>query len=107
MIYNYPTEEYKGSGSMSQKIWQEYYWKTVYEDCKRYMQTCHRCQFQSKPQKNNELYLISIRELWEWIRINIVGPLLITERENKYIVTCIDYMTKWVKVKPLPNKSAV
>ncbi len=35
-----------------------------------------------------------------------MGLLLVTERENRYIVTCIDYMTKWVEAKLLPNKSA-
>ncbi len=34
-------------------------------------------------------------------------PLLITKRENRYIVTCIDYMIKWAEAKPLPDKSAI
>ena len=29
------------------------------------------------------------------------------ERENKYIVICIDYMMKWAEAKPLPDKSTV
>ncbi len=36
-----------------------------------------------------------------------MGPLLITERGNKYIVTCIDYMMKWTEVRPLSNKLVV
>ena len=31
----------------------------------------------------------------------------VTEKGNRYIVTCIDYMIKWAKAKPLPDKSAV
>ena len=84
-----------------------YYWETIFEDCKWHVQTCRACQFQGKPKKNNELHPIPIGEPWEWIGIDIVGPLPVTERGNKYIVTCIDYMTKWAEAKPLPDKSAM
>ncbi len=107
MIHDHPIGRHRGSESINQKIQQEYYWKTVYEDCKKHVQICRVCQFQDKSQKNNELYPISIKELWERIGIDIVGLLPITERENRYIVTCIDYMTKWVEAKPLSNKLAV
>ena len=36
-----------------------------------------------------------------------MGPLPVTERGNKYIVTCIDYLTKWAEAKLLPDKSAM
>ena len=68
---------------------------------------CRACQFQGKPKKNNELHPILIGEPWERIGIDIVRPLPVTERENRYIVTCIDYMTKWAEAKPLPDKTAM
>jgi len=43
MVYDYPIRGYRSSGSMSQKIRQAYYWKTVYEDCKKQVQTCRAC----------------------------------------------------------------
>ncbi len=92
---------------MSQKIHQAYYWKIVYEDCKRHVQTCRACQFQGKPQRNNKLHSIPVRKPWKRIGIDIVESLSIIERGNKYIITCIDYMTKWAEAKPLPDKSAV
>jgi len=91
MIYDNPIEGYRGPGSMSQKIRQMYYWKTIFEDCKRHVQMCRACQFQGKLKKNNELHPIPIGEPWEQIGIDIMRPLLVTERGNKYIVTCIDY----------------
>ncbi len=48
-----------------------------------------------------------IGEFQERIRIDIVRPLFIMKRENKYIVIYIDYMMKQVEAKPLPNKLAV
>ena len=70
------------------------------------MKTCKECQFQGSPKKNNELHPIPVGGPQDRIGIDIVGPLSVTEQENRYIVTCIDYMTKWAEAKPLPDKSA-
>jgi hypothetical protein len=35
--------------------------------------------------------------------IDLMGPLLITPRANKFLVVAIDYFTKWAKVKPLKH----
>ncbi len=70
------------------------------------MKTYKECQFQDSPKKNNELYPILVGGSWDRIDIDIVGLLPVTEWENRYIVTCINYMTKWVETKPLPDKSA-
>ena len=106
-VHDHPTGGHRGPGSISQKIRQMYYWETIFEDCKRHVQTYRTCQFQGKPKKNNELHPIPIGEPWKRIRIDIVGPLPVTERGNKYIVTCIDYLTKWAEAKSLPDKSAM
>ena len=70
------------------------------------MKTCRECQFQGNPKKNNELHPIPVGRPWDRIGIDIVELLPVTERSNRYIVMCIDYMTKWVEAKPLSNKSA-
>ena len=35
-----------------------------------------------------------------------MGPLPVTARGNRYIVTLVDYFSKWPEAEPLPNKSA-
>ncbi len=70
------------------------------------MKTCRECQFQGSLKKNNELHLIPVGGPWDRIGVNIVGLLPVTEWENRYIVICIDYMTKWAEAKPLSDKSA-
>ncbi len=91
---------------MAQKIRERYYWETVYQDYKEHVTTCRECQFQGSPKKNNELHPIPVGRPWDRISIDIVGLLPITEWENRYIVICIDYMSKWAEAKPLPDKSA-
>ena len=35
-----------------------------------------------------------------------MGPLPVTAKGNHYIVTLVDYFSKWPEAEPLPNKSA-
>ena len=106
MMHDHPLGAYRGVGMMAQKIREWYYWKTVYQDCKEHVKTCRQCQFQGSAKKNNELHPIPVGGPWERIGIDIIGSLPVTERENRYIVTCIDYMTKWAETESLPDKSA-
>ena len=39
--------------------------------------------------------------------MDILGPLPLTERGNKYVLVCSDYFTKWVEAIPLKNQEAV
>ena len=40
------------------------------------------------------------------VGIDLVGPLPITSRGNKYIVTLVDYFSKWPEAEALSDKSA-
>ena len=54
----------------------------------------------------NELYVIKTIELFQRISIDIVGPLPITEKGNRYIVTAMDYFTKWLEVRAIKTANA-
>ena len=45
-------------------------------------------------------------EVWHQIGIDLIGPLAITPRGNKYIMTVTDYYSKWAEATPLQDKSA-
>ena len=38
---------------------------------------------------------------------DLLGPLPITPRGNKYILTIADYFTKWVEIVAVPDQTAV
>ena len=40
------------------------------------------------------------------VGIDLVGPLPRTARGNKYIVTLVDYFSKWPEAEAMPDKSA-
>ena len=41
------------------------------------------------------------------VGIDLIGPLPLTAKGNKYIVTLLDYFSKWPEAAPLPNKTAI
>ena len=59
-----------------------------------------------KPKEKNELHSIEVKEPFYQIGIDIVGPLPITERNNRYIVVAIDYFTKWPEARALSETNA-
>ena len=46
-------------------------------------------------------------KIWQQGGMDLIGPLPLTPRGNKYIVTLTDYFTKWAEAAPLPNKCAI
>ena len=40
------------------------------------------------------------------VGIDLVGPLPKTARGNRYIVTLVDYFSKWPEAEALPDKTA-
>ncbi len=77
-----------------QQVQERYYWPKIYEDIRGYVQTCDACQRRGNPKANNILHLIEPKAPFQRIEIDIVGPLTITKKGNRYIVTAMDYFTK-------------
>ena len=44
---------------------------------------------------------------FERIAIDIVGPLRISDRGNRYVLVVGDYFTKWIEAYALPNQEAL
>ncbi len=84
-----------------QVIQQCYYWPQMFEDIKNYIRTCDDCQQRRGLQKNNIIHLILAKAPFQQIKIDIVRLLTITKRENRYIVTAMNYFTKWLIAKAL------
>jgi len=106
MMHNDPMSGYLGIKSTFNKVWSRYYWPQFYKDIKKYVESCDVCQRRGRPKKNNELYPIPVNSPFYQIGIDIVGPLPQTQRGKKYIVTAMDYLTKWPEVHALTETTA-
>src|SRR6266542_6433961 len=84
-----------------QIVQQRYYWPQMFEDIRSYVKTCDDCQRREGLQKNNIIHPIPAKAPFQRIGINIMELLTITRRGNRYIVTAMDYFTKWPIAKAL------
>ncbi|XP_069972952.1 uncharacterized protein [Penaeus vannamei] len=91
----------------SYKVFSKFFWPGAGAQIKRYCRSCPTCQkFSSKgsvkrvPMKN----LLIISEPFSRVAIDLVGPFTpASERGNKYVLTLIDYATRFPEAVALKN----
>ena len=86
----------------------DFYWPTLRKDVKTYVERCQSCNLR----KTNYQPPVALQEMsvpalpWERISLDLVGPLNRTANNNKYILTCVDYLTRYPECVPLPDIKA-
>jgi len=78
----------------------------MYEDIRGYIQTCDVCQRRGNSKVNNILHPIELKAPFQRTGIDIVRPLTIIKKENRYIVIAMDYFIKWPIVKAIKEATA-
>ena len=91
----------------SYKIFQKFFWPGVGEHVKRYCRSCHSCQKVTPKGNVRKVPMKSvpvISEPYSRVAIDIIGPLFpCSDRGHKYILTMIDYATRFPEAVPLKN----
>ena len=109
ILYNLHSDPLAGHFALEEtyrRIKIRYYWPQMYDDVRRYVQTCDECQRRGKNKRTEPLHPIKVGQPFDRVGMDIVGPLPMTERGNKYIVVATDYLTKWPEARALPNAKA-
>jgi len=84
----------------------KYYWPQMGTVIKEYVQSCDACQRRKRPQRNEPLHPIKVGQPFDRVGMDIVGPLPVTIRGNKYIVVMTEYLTKWPEARAIPDAKA-
>nr|GFB28856.1 reverse transcriptase domain-containing protein [Tanacetum cinerariifolium] len=84
-----------------------FYWPTIYKYAFELVKRCDSRQRQGKISQKDEMPQNSIQicEIFDVWGIDFRGPFMSSKR-NKYILVAIDYLSKWVEAKALPNNGA-
>ena len=106
MMHKHPTAGHLGTDAMYYKIAERYYWDQMYRDIQEYVRTCTQCQVRKKGTRKEPLHPIQIGRAFERIGIDLVGPLPITQQNNRYIIVATEYLTRWPEAKAVPDAGA-
>uniref|UniRef100_A0A8C1XGG6 Integrase catalytic domain-containing protein n=2 Tax=Cyprinus carpio TaxID=7962 RepID=A0A8C1XGG6_CYPCA len=101
------TGNHSGVRGTQNRVIAGYYWPKIIQDVKEWVRSCHRCQL-NDPIKTfvPVLHSIKVKEPWEVLGLDLIGPLPETARNNKYVLTMTDLYTKWVIAEPMQSKTA-
>ncbi|XP_028842824.1 uncharacterized protein LOC114794441 isoform X2 [Denticeps clupeoides] len=71
--------------------------------CEMGMRAEHSTQSQSHFVQKN---VIEVKGRWEWLGLELKGPLPTTKNGNRFILTVLDYYTKWVEACAIKSRGS-
>jgi len=86
-----------------------FWWNDMRNDIKEYVKTCFDCLTKKMPKTGPVKLLqpVKVGGPFETIGVDIFGPLVLSDKGNKYIITATDYLTKWVEAIAIPSQTAL
>ena len=92
-----------------EKIRSRFYWPGQRKDVENWCKGCEMCASQKSPSTKRQAPLQSDVTgcPLQCVVMDILGPLPLTSRGNKYVLVVGDYFTKWAEAYPMPNMEAV
>ena len=91
-----------GVVQMYDTLREKFWWPGMLADVALYVKRCKLCQPHKLKQLKAPVQPMSIAPApWSCVAVDHVGPLPVTERGNKYILTCIDKFSRYAEAFPL------
>ena len=98
-----------GMNKTMKKLTERFFWETMTEDTRNFIRTCRRCQQVNTSYLNKgkqELHNIPVpSRIFSQVGIDIMH---MPEVDGyKYLITAIDYLSKYVEMRPLKQKTSL
>ncbi len=97
-----------GIAKTFEMIQRGFYWPGFYKDVETFCKSCEICARNKVVQKpRSPMKPIDIVPVpFYMVGVDLIGPLKLTRQGNKYILSIIDYYTKYAEAIALPNQEA-
>lgn len=97
-----------GRNRLYAKLKSTYYWKNMTKYVADFVKNCTSCQLNKPKTKNVENLLLTEtpQAPFDKVVIDTVGPFTTSNKNNKYAVTMMCDLTKYLVTVPIPNKGA-
>lgn len=99
---------HQGCSKTYHKIKRYYFWPNMKKDIEQYIKSCNICQL-NKSGKNTRMQMLLSTPAeypFEKIFLDVVGPLPVTNRQNKYILTVMDDLSRYMNAYPIHDQEA-
>lgn len=109
IAHDIPLAGHLGTKKTRERILQHFYWPGLYNDVSDYCRSCDVCQLGVPKGRITKVPLVSIPPLdvpFKRVAIDFIGPLPVTDEKNRYILTLVDYATRYPEAVALKNQEA-
>jgi site-specific DNA-cytosine methylase/exonuclease III len=112
MCHRAPTAMHPQAEQMAKLISRRHYWPRIAEDCRDMVKQCSVCQRAERAPKegNCHKHHVPIGKPLSVVAIDVVGPIgnsgMTTARGNRYLVTMVDWFTRYVCIYPVREPTA-
>ena len=109
VAHTIPLAGHMGSTKTLNRIEVHFFWPGISLDVRKFCATCPQCQLVARNMKSHRAPLNPVKpetEPFRKIAIDIVGELPRTTTRYKYILTIVDYATRYPEAIPLRNTSS-
>lgn len=106
--HDHPLAGHMGIGPTISRVKEIYWWPNLRRDCEEFVKNCVSCNQRSPYGKKRA----PLQELpasdrpFDFVAIDIVGPLPRTENGEKYILSILDHFSRYLEMIPLPDQTA-
>ena len=88
------------------QIRQHFWWPTIWKDVVAYIKTCDICQRYGPKGRHNTLQPYGPVFPFEFIFLDFVVNLPMTQKKNRHLLTMTEGLTKWVEAKAVRDATA-
>ena len=105
LLHNSQTAGHLGVHKTTTRAQIRVYWAGYKEDILNWIRKCAMCSSRKQPPRKakSKMKVYNVGAPMERVALDILGPLPLSEKGNKYALIVSDYFTRWAEGYPMPN----